>query len=687
MEIDKILAEKELNVEFQPIVSLENGDIIGYEALCKIAEKSVSDYFDSLDMDSKKRLEKQCRKTILKTNAMLRNHKKLFININPDLLSDEEFNGDYTKRKIEKYQNSINSIILEVSEKCCNAEEELLSIVNHYKSLDFRICLDNTGSAYSGLGRICALNPDFIKIDKKIIHEIQNDEIRQSMIKSLVTFCKESGIILIAVGIETSQELDVILKLGISFAQGFYFSRPALMLPKVSAESYSRIINFRKNQSSLENPKKETKDKKQKDKKKESTLTFDGITSGRPIGELCTRGVTVFPDMPVTELLHFFHSNEECSIVTVVDLNHKILGVIPRNTLLDALGGQYGYGLNYKKLVKDLMLQEFITLDYNEFVETAAAKATSRPEKNIYDPMIISKEDAYFGIVTVKELLDSIVTVEVSERTREINRKNRLLQEQQRVQKLDMHMAELVQKSFYPVSAPCRDNWDCAFYFNPMSSVSGDLYDFYYDRDGRFCGTGLFDVSGHGVASGLVGILSKYLAEKIFMGGLDKKLNKVIEEFNKTLTAEKGMVENYLTGIFLRVKDSLVEYVSAGHCDVLVKSYGADTCKTGILGDKDGSFRGRFLGIPGLDGEKFETVKANVKKDTYLLLFTDCLIESRNLAGDEMGIDLLQKVFKKAPKGKAKEVLDYVLDSFNAYTEAVPLRDDLTVIVMHYVGV
>ena len=147
------------------------------------------------------------------------------------------------------------------------------------------------------------------------------------------------------------------------------------------------------------------------------------------------------------------------------------------------------------------------------------------------------------------------------------------------------------------------------------------------------------------------------------------------------------MVENYLTGIFLRVKDSLVEYVSAGHCDVLVKSYGADTCKTGILGDKDGSFRGRFLGIPGLDGEKFETVKANVKKDTYLLLFTDCLIESRNLAGDEMGIDLLQKVFKKAPKGKAKEVLDYVLDSFNAYTEAVPLRDDLTVIVMHYVGV
>ena len=71
--------------------------------------------------------------------------------------------------------------------------------------------------------------------------------------------------------------------------------------------------------------------------------------------------------------------------------------------------------------------------------------------------------------------------------------------------------------------------------------------------------------------------------------------------------------------------------------------------------------------------------------DTFLL-FTDCLVESRNLAGDELGTERLMKIFSDAPDKNPKELLAYVLDIFEAYTEAVPLRDDLTVIVLQYTG-
>ena len=73
------------------------------------------------------------------------------------------------------------------------------------------------------------------------------------------------------------------------------------------------------------------------------------------------------------------------------------------------------------------------------------------------------------------------------------------------------------------------------------------------------------------------------------------------------------------------------------------------------------------------------------KGDTFLV-YTDCLIESRNLAGDELGIDLLKKIFLKTKENKAKDILKSLIESFDAFTEAVPVRDDLTVIVLKSKG-
>jgi len=142
------------------------------------------------------------------------------------------------------------------------------------------------------------------------------------------------------------------------------------------------------------------------------------------------------------------------------------------------------------------------------------------------------------------------------------------------------------------------------------------------------------------------------------------------------------MVENYLTGIFLRITGNTVEYVNAGHTDVLMKTPSKKNAVS-VLGGNTDSFRGSFIGIEGLPDD-YRTVTQELTGDTYLLLYTDCLTESRNLAGDELGADRLRDIFARTPAGNAKEVLAYLLDIFEAFTEAVPLRDDLTVIVMKY---
>lgn len=701
MNIEKILEEKEITPYFQPIVSLENGDIFGYEVFSRVKEKSVTEFFELADKTEKIwKLEKFCRKTILKMVSQLGLKTNIFININPDIIFDEDFYQGYTLKLLKKYNIDSRKVILEITEKCSQQKKILNEITEHYKVQNFSIALDNVGAAYSGLERICSLNPNFIKIDMKIIRGIESDTLKQSLVKSLVQFCNETGIYSVAVGVESARELDILLSLGVQFAQGFFIGIPKKIPEKVTPESYARIIAYKKNLTEL--TKNKNKDeikihplKKEDSNKKKNIKSFleefknakEAVENGNSskIGELAAQGITVFPDMNVLELMNFFTANKECTFVTIIDLKQRVLGVMTHSVLADLLGGRFGFGLNYRKTVKEVMITDFFVVNSSESVEKVATKAMLRDEKNLYNPIIVTKKGIYVGVVTVKQLLDTIVSVEVQEKTREITKKNRLLQRQQMIQERDMKMAELVQKSFYPSKAPCKNGWETSFIFKPMASVSGDLYDFYFDKDKKFCGIGLFDVSGHGVASGLVGILSKYLAEKIFIKNRQKPLEKLIQEFSETLAQEKGSVENYLTGIFLRLNQNQVEYVNGGHTDVLLKN--AKTGKVEILGGKDGKFRGMFLGMPGLPSDGCSTVLRQMEAGDVLLLYTDCLVESRNSSGEELGQERLFKILEECPAKNSKETLAFIVEKFKNFTKGVPLRDDLTIIVLHYTGI
>lgn len=693
MNIQKILDEKEIIPVFQPIVSLENGDILGYEICSHLNDKPITQYFERAEEFEKIwKLEKLCRKSIIKKVKQIGLKKNVFININPDIIFDEDFYQGYTLKLLEKYSLETSQIIFEITEQCSQKSEETLSnLIEHYKSQGFKIALDNVGTAYSGLERICTLNPDFIKIDMQIIRNIEKDSLKQSMIKSLVQFSKETDINLIAVGIESANEMDFLLSLGVQYAQGYYIAYPAEFPGKVSSESYARIITNQKNNEQLK--KKAEKELKKsietgkKAKQKESASNFNFLeqkneTNSRKIEKLAFEGITVFPDMSVPELMNFFTANKECNFVSVIDLKSNILGVMTHSFLSELLGGRFGFGLNYRKNVRDIMITDFFAVDCMESVEDVASKAMKRDEKNLYEPIVVLKDNHYFGIVTIKNLLDTIVSVEVQEKTLEITRKNNMLQNQQKIQERDMKMAELVQKSFYTSKAPCQNNWKTAFVFKPMASVSGDLYDFYFDSEKKFVGAGLFDVSGHGVASGLIGILSKYLAEKIFIQNITKPLNKVIQLFSETLAKEKGSVENYLTGVFLRFKENIVEYVNAGHTDVFYKN--VKTGKTEILGDKDGKFRGMFLGMDGLHSDGCSTVKLEVQSGDFIILYTDCLIESRNAEGKEFGLERIKNLIDNCAAQNPKEMLTEILNQFNQFTKGVSLRDDLTIIVLQY---
>jgi len=246
--------------------------------------------------------------------------------------------------------------------------------------------------------------------------------------------------------------------------------------------------------------------------------------------------------------------------------------------------------------------------------------------------------------------------------------------------KTDIKMAANVQAAFLPQKPPQSDEFDIALMYRPMSGVSGDFYDFYME-DGKLQGVGIFDVSGHGISSGLLTLLARSIIEKNFKTHTDEKLGALMGMINKSLIEEISHTSSYITGILLRFRESMVEYANSGHPHMMYKTARSRT--VGRVTPPDGEdIIGPFLGLEILEG-KFNSLKFKLNNEDCLLIYTDSLIETLDPSGKPVEDSRILNFLKDAPEGSAQEILDHIMEQFYNFTRKKDnLRDDITVIVI-----
>ncbi len=292
-------------------------------------------------------------------------------------------------------------------------------------------------------------------------------------------------------------------------------------------------------------------------------------------------------------------------------------------------------------------------------------------------------------------LLDMNVNLEkkVAERTEELEaamneleamndnliRVNRELEDTERVRKKEMSLAASVQAGFLPRKPPSCNSYDIAFTYTPWSEVSGDFFDF-YESGGELKGAGIFDVSGHGLSSGLLTLLSKSIISRHFNFQKDQRLSVIVENINKEMVDEIGQIDNYVTGIILRFLDDRVEYVNCAHPDIVFRS--GVSGKVGMIMDKSGvANKSSFLGVPGIN-KPFPSLSLKLGSGDCLLLYTDCMIEAANSQGASFGETGIMEALRRAPGGSAQIILDHVIKEFNDFHGGTALKDDLTAIII-----
>jgi EAL domain-containing protein (putative c-di-GMP-specific phosphodiesterase class I) len=233
-EFFDIINNESLTSHFQPIVDMRTKSIFGYEALVRgVKEDGSLMYPDELFSKSKRndlnfKLDRLCRESALKTAATKKVHQKVFINFIPTSIYDPEFCLASTQKWANQLEFDPSQIVFEVVEtELVKDQKHLKNILEFYREKGYKIALDDVGEGYSSLNMLIELKPDIIKVDRNIIDGIDKNELKQSVYRALFNLAREHGIEVLAEGVETAYELEMIESIGVDYVQGYYFAKPS----------------------------------------------------------------------------------------------------------------------------------------------------------------------------------------------------------------------------------------------------------------------------------------------------------------------------------------------------------------------------------------------------------------------------------------------------------------------------
>ena len=249
----------------------------------------------------------------------------------------------------------------------------------------------------------------------------------------------------------------------------------------------------------------------------------------------------------------------------------------------------------------------------------------------------------------------------------------------------DMKMAAIVQKKYFHAPEHSLTNWDFAVRYEPLSLVSGDLYNFYNENE-SLKGISIFDASGHGVAASLVTMLAENIIQQTY-SELMKSGTGVADGLrliNDRFIEAKGEIENYLTGILLSMKENkdgscTVTMANAGHPYPLFYNAAEDSVEE-MLPTADMPYTGP-VGLSGMNVD-YSEMSFTMNKGDILFLYTDGITEMQNEEKLDFGIEPIKKILEKNNKEGAEEIARKLMQRLEEFIADTPRIDDVSVIIL-----
>lgn len=391
IRLDDVFHRRLLTAHFQPIVDIEHGQIIGYEALARgpvgTALETPRALFQAAgEHRAVVQLEECCWMAALDSLSLQTINRapgtRIFLNALPSTLIAPEFergaNATLSRLRIDPAQ-----VVIEISEEMrVDDLAAFRSAISRYRVAGYGIAIDDAGAGHSGLHMMAEIVPDLLKIDANLVREVDRHIGRRATIDALIMLARTLGIEVIAEGIETLEELHTLQDLGVKLGQGYLLGRPdARIAPSIETRLPQRAART-------------------------PTLAPFAELAADGIGRLVTSTATVESGTELSAAMGLFEVQHVDAVVVVK--SHRPMGLLMKAQLYQTLGRQYGRELHLRRPVDGVASMRPLVVEHTAPLAEVSRLAMAREPRCLYDHIIVVREGIVVGIVSVQRLLAAI---------------------------------------------------------------------------------------------------------------------------------------------------------------------------------------------------------------------------------------------------------------------------------------
>jgi diguanylate cyclase (GGDEF)-like protein len=394
--LEDILENGLITPYFQPIYNLSNGKIYGHEALSRGPKNSTlfsPDPLFSLATKEGKlhKLELLCRERALSKFSILSLKGRLFLNVSASLLASPDHQSGMTLSILNELGLDQKDIVIELSEQHPYDHNGLpRSSVDHYRKMGFQVAIDDLGVGYSGLQLWSELQPDIVKIDKHFIKDIDTDEIKREFVRSILTIAQRLNCKLIAEGIETKQELDQLIEIGVKLGQGYYLGRPT-DTPNFSTNTYLEKQGQRREQFQVDH--------------------------SETVQTLCRPTTALYETSLLGDVSEYFKTHQDLTAIPVIDESGAPIGVIRRSQFHETLSTPYGRALYEHKPVTHMLSYDMLIVESNASLSDVSTLMTDQDADILNNEIIIVRNGKFIGTGHLRDLLKRITELKIQTAT------------------------------------------------------------------------------------------------------------------------------------------------------------------------------------------------------------------------------------------------------------------------------
>ncbi len=395
--LDAILAQSRLTAFFQPIIEFSGGRIFGYEGLIRgpadTPLHSPIHLFKAAEaLGRLAELERLCRHVVLESFVVQKLPGRLFINVSPACLLQPDFREGETLRLIRRLKLNPSRVIIELTENKPVYDYNLLrEAARHYRGMGFEIAIDDLGEGFSSLRLWSELRPEFVKIDMHFIQGINHDPVKLQFVRSIQVIAECMGARVIAEGIETPAELNVLKTIGLAFGQGYHIARPNPAPPLLAPDEVVAALG----QSGM-------------------AAYPTGIAAHKTVTarKLLRSVPVVSPLMTADEVFRIFSQDAELNVLPVVS-HGAPLGLINRYRFVDHYARPYQRELHGSKPCTRFMDSQPLMVDQSMSLAQLSRLIADGSRRHVADGFMITEQGNYLGIGNSQDLIREITEQQI----------------------------------------------------------------------------------------------------------------------------------------------------------------------------------------------------------------------------------------------------------------------------------